>query len=165
MREFCASNHGAICLSSPDILDFPRKSSAPPFSEPPAPCAPIPRGTETILLVDDEPIIRDMASDLLQRLGYTVHLASDGLDALERFQELRGEVEAVLLDASMPRMGGLECLRQLQKLKPDIRVLLTSGHDLISDLNAQQIPGAWGFIQKPYRFSELAHCVRTLLDT
>lgn len=139
----------------------------PPTESPTAPPPSFSADTSlprTILLVDDEAIIRDMATDLFQRMGYTVYTASDGFAALERFQELQGEVGVVLLDFSMPRMGGLECLERLRALKPDIRVLFSSGYDLAHELHDHRIPGTWGFIQKPYRISELEEAIQTILE-
>ncbi len=100
-----------------DVPDPERNSPSPqPTSS--LPTLPFPKGTETLLFVDDDPLIRDMLCDMFQRLGYTVHLASDGLAAIERFQKLQGLVDAVLLDLSMPRMGGVECLKCPRKSPP-----------------------------------------------
>ncbi len=157
-----ALNQNSACVPRLEIGD---PFQAPtPETPPAAQRSAIPQGSETILLVDDEAIIRDMAGDLLRRLGYTVHVAADGLAALERFRELHGEIGAVLLDFAMPRMGGIECLKKLKELQPDIRILVSSGYDITSELRKLQLQGAWGFIQKPFRFSELAQSIRAVLD-
>jgi CheY-like chemotaxis protein len=153
MQESGAMKQKTACVHCPEV----QRPHPSPTESP----TDLPR---TILLVDDEAIIRDMATDLFQRMGYTVYTASDGFAALERFQELQGEVGVVLLDFAMPRMGGLECLKRLQELKPDIRVLFSSGYDLAHELQDQQIPGTWSFIQKPYRISELEEAIQTILE-
>jgi len=143
-------------MSDPTLMAS-QTAPPPPFSADTS----LPR---SILLVDDEAIIRDMASDLFQRMGYTVYTASDGFAALERFRELQDEVGVVLLDFSMPRMGGLECLKRLREIKPDIRVLFSSGYDLAYELQHEQLPCICGFIQKPYRFHALEQAIQTLLE-
>ncbi len=153
-------------VSNPEMEDVPDPERNSPSPKPTSslPTLPFPKGTETLLFVDDDPLIRDMLCDMFQRLGYTVHLASDGLAAIERFQKLQGRVDAVLLDLSMPRMGGVECLKCLQKIAPHLRVLISSGHDLEEESDELRLLGAWGVIQKPYRFNELAQQIRTILD-
>jgi two-component system cell cycle sensor histidine kinase/response regulator CckA len=119
-------------------------------------------GNETILVVDDEENVRTLAKATLQTYGYRVLLAADGVEALEVFQKNRG-VGAILLDLTMPRMNGRECFERLRKLKPDVRVILSSGFSVhgVSDLLAD---GACGFVQKPYRLEELARIIRETLD-
>jgi len=131
---------------------------------PPPPAETYPKGTETILIVDDEPVIREMGSELLGALGYRTIPAEDGEAACRIFQEHRGEIGLVLLDIIMPKMGGKETFRALRKLSPGLPVLLSSGYSV--EGLAQEIleEGANGFIQKPYGLPELARTIRRILD-
>ena len=85
-------------------------------------------GTETILLVDDEAIIRNLGRTILQRYGYRVLLAEDGLEALQVYRQHGEPIDLVILDLVMPRLSGHDTLRQLQQLDPDVRVLFSSGY-------------------------------------
>lgn len=124
-----------------------------------------PGGTETILIVDDEPEIRDMGTELLTALGYRTIAAEDGEVACRIFRERGKEIRLVLLDIIMPKMGGRETFRTLRKLAPGLPVLLSSGYSV--EGLAQKIldEGANGFIQKPYGLPELARMIRSILDT
>jgi PAS domain S-box-containing protein len=123
-----------------------------------------PRGTETVLVVDDEPEIREMESELLGALGYRAITAEDGNAACRIYREHRGEIDMVLLDIIMPKMGGRETFRALRKMSPGLPVLLSSGFSV--EGLAQEIleEGANGFIQKPYTLPELARTIRGILD-
>ena len=123
-----------------------------------------PRGTETILLVDDEVMIRDLTSAMLKRLGFRVCLATDGVQALETHSKRGDDIDAILLDASMPRMDGRECLTHLLGMDDKVRILLSSGHDLKAESDAQLAQGVIGIIQKPYHLTELARRLREILD-
>jgi CheY-like chemotaxis protein len=123
----------------------------------------VPGGTETILLVDDEAIIRNLGRTILQRYGYRVLLAEDGLEALQVYRQHAEPIDLVILDLVMPRLSGHDTLRQLQQLDPRVRVLFSSGY------SAEQVTetiqdGVLGFVHKPYRPQELAQKVRGILD-
>lgn len=117
-----------------------------------------------LLLVDDEPAVRRVATLILTRHGYDVLLASDGVEALEIYRERRGEIALVILDVTMPRMGGFTCYEQLVEMNPEVKVVLCSGYSL-EDLEARfpRHPHV-RFVQKPYRVEELLQAVRSLLD-
>ena len=113
------------------------------------------RGSGTILLVDDEELVRDVAGRTLERLGYSVLVAEDGVEALKVFREHKDEIVCVLLDLTMPRMGGEETLTELLKINPGVQVVLSSGyseHELKGRLQGR---GLAGFIQKPYEMALL----------
>lgn len=124
-----------------------------------------PGGTETILIVDDEPEIREMGSQLLTALGYGTIVAEDGEVACRIFRERGEEIRLVLLDIIMPKMGGRETFHNLRRLRPGVPVLLSSGYSV--EGLAQKIldEGANGFIQKPYGLPDLARMIRAILDT
>ncbi|MDH4183503.1 MAG: PAS domain S-box protein [Nitrospinota bacterium] len=106
--------------------------------------------TGTILIIDDEEIVRDVASKLLGLMGLKTLTASDGVHGLEMFEAHMDDIGLVLLDLTMPRMDGLECLKRLKALKSNVRVIIASGYDEqeVSGLFSGQ--GATGFIQKPF---------------
>lgn len=121
-------------------------------------------GTETILVVDDEYPVRDLAHRTLGRAGYRVLTAVDGPQALELFRENRDDISLVILDLIMPSMGGAECLAELLKIDPDVRVLIASGYSgEVTEGEAIQ-RGARGFLGKPFQREELLQQVRLTLD-
>ncbi|SMP50154.1 PAS domain S-box-containing protein [Desulfonatronum zhilinae] len=122
---------------------------------------------ETILLVDDEPEIRQLTQEALESFGYAVISAESGEQALEVYQRHRMEgrpVDLVLLDLNMPGMGGRRCLRSLLQLDPAVRILIASGYT--AGMRGQEAlsDGAKGFLSKPYRMAELAEKVREVLE-
>lgn len=121
-------------------------------------------GTETILLVEDEPSLLDMGKEILTRYGYTVHVARDGESALQIMRERGGEVDLVILDLIMPGMGGIKCLGELLLMDPETRVLITSGYAQDSSEEDLLLLGARAFIPKPYTVSQLLQGVRKVLD-
>ena len=88
-------------------------------------------GTETILLVDDEKSIRDLGKEVLTSVGYKVLTASTGREALDMYTKARDEISLVILDLIMPEMGGKQCLEELLKIDPGVKVLISSGFLLI----------------------------------
>jgi PAS domain S-box-containing protein len=119
-------------------------------------------GHETILLADDEEMIRRLGKRILQRFGYQVVLAEDGKEAVEIYQREHAHIDLVILDVTMPRLSGPDAYRQLQQIDPQVRVLFSSGY--ATDREAVgEYRQACGFIAKPYRVEELAAKVRTAL--
>jgi len=117
----------------------------------------------TVLVVDDESIIRDLARGALEGAGFRVLEARDGLEALEYFQPGQEPVDLVLLDMTMPRMGGAEAFRHIQALAPATRVLLTSGYTQQESMESLGDSPPDGFLQKPFRIRELVGKVRDIL--
>ncbi|MEE8442615.1 MAG: ATP-binding protein, partial [Dehalococcoidia bacterium] len=125
----------------------------------------IPGGTETVLLVEDEPSVRLLAAEVLRRQGYTVLEAGDGEEAL-RVAQQHGEEEIHLLltDIVMPRMGGRELVEHMRTTRPGIKVLFTSGFpDEATVLPEASRPGA-SFMPKPFTPEIVARRVREALD-
>jgi PAS domain S-box-containing protein len=118
-------------------------------------------GTETVLLVDDEPMIRNLGRTILQRYGYKVLLAEDGLEALDVYRREAGRIDLVILDLTMPRLSGRDTHRALLQIDPHAHVLFASGY---SAANISEEEGVLGFISKPYRPQELANTVRAALN-
>jgi PAS domain S-box-containing protein len=143
---------------------LPRTLRAAAPTPRPIPREEIVRGTETILFVDDDAPICQLAQTVLEHHGYTVLLAGNGEQALEIFRREQDRIRLVVLDLTMPRMSGRDVLKQILALDPKIRVLISSGHQIPSDGAQLQAMGKIEFIPKPYRPYELAQSVRNLLN-
>jgi PAS domain S-box-containing protein len=122
------------------------------------------RGNETILLVDDEPMIIDVGRDILQALGYTVIVAKNGEDAIGIYREKKDTIDLVILDMIMPGMGGAETFEVLKAIKSNVAVILSSGYSMNGRPAKMLERGCRGFIQKPYNMAELSQAVRAALD-
>jgi CheY-like chemotaxis protein len=122
------------------------------------------RGSETILLVDDEELILDVGGQLLERTGYKPLLAGNGLDALQIYQERGAEISLVVLDMVMPDMDGDAVFNALKEINPDVRVLLSSGYSEFGKAEAILKRGCEGFLQKPFNVQELTTKIRQILD-
>ena len=121
------------------------------------------RGRHTILVADDNAMVRKFARRTLEKIGYKVLLAEDGQEAMERFHEANGGVDLVLVDLTMPRLDGTDTFRQLRLVDPEIRVVLTSGfigEDVTAGLPAR---GLAGFLQKPFTPDQLREMVADAL--
>ena len=123
------------------------------------------KGSEVILLVDDEDMILDVGRLMLEKLGYTVLVAQSGQMALDILKEKHSEIDLVILDMIMPSMGGGETFDNLRQAYPQLKVLLSSGYSI--DGQAIQIlrRGCNGFIQKPFNINNLSQKIREILGT
>jgi two-component system, cell cycle sensor histidine kinase and response regulator CckA len=121
------------------------------------------RGTETVLLVEDEPAVRAVARIVLKQAGYTVLEAAGGYDALDLADRHDGSIDVVLSDLVMPLMSGYALVERLREKRPDIRVLLMSGYS--EEMVARESPTAQlPLLQKPFSPDELKHRIREILD-
>lgn len=121
-------------------------------------------GSETILLVDDEQLVRDFGKDVLSQSGYKVITAANGGDALDIYRERRIEISLVILDLAMPMMGGKECLAKLIEIDPEVKVIISSGYSAEAARSELALGGAKGFVGKPYNLNEMLQTVREVLD-
>jgi two-component system cell cycle sensor histidine kinase/response regulator CckA len=121
-------------------------------------------GTGLILVVDDEELIRKTAQSALERYGYSVLTANDGQEAVELFRERADEVKVVLLDMTMPVMGGEEAFRQIRVLRPNARVIVSSGYNEVEAIRRFTAKGIAAFIQKPYTAAKLARIVKGAME-
>ena len=121
------------------------------------------RGTGTVLVVDDERIVRELARQSLERHGYKVLVAENGPAAIDIVQADGNGVQVVVLDLSMPGMSGEETLPHLRKLKPDLHVIVSSGYSETETLRLFEGARVSGFIQKPYTARQLAGQVKSVL--
>ncbi len=122
------------------------------------------KGTETILLVDDEETIIDIIGMALKMFGYQVRFAKGGDEAIQVYRPQQGQISLVILDMLMPKMSGAMVFDFLKKINPEVRVLLTSGYNYDEDAAKIIERGANGFIQKPFGVKELAKKIREILD-
>jgi len=126
--------------------------------------APVVGGTETILLVDDEPAIRDLGARLLTNAGYEVLLASNGKEALDIYRAHRDRIALVILDLIMPEMGGKQCMKELLAMNESLKIVVTSGHSANGVSEEALNLGAKDFIQKPFELRRVLRQVRAVLD-
>ena len=116
-----------------------------------------------ILVIDDEEIVRRTAKAMLERYGYSVVVAENGKDGLDLFHVLDDKVALVLLDMTMPVMGGEETLRHLRAKRQNVKVLLSSGYNEVEAIRRFSGKGLAGFIQKPYSAIVMAEKVKSVL--
>ncbi len=121
-------------------------------------------GSETILLVDDEDMIRDLCSRILAKSGYSVITARNGKEALELYIAQRDRISLVILDLIMPQMGGKQCLDDLLSIDPAVKVLIASGYSSNDATQEALASGARGFVNKPYDMRQVLGVVREVLD-
>ncbi len=120
-------------------------------------------GSGTILVVDDEDVVRGAARSALERYGYRVLMAENGARAVELFRRYADRVDAVLLDMSMPVMDGTETIRRLRAIRPRVPVVVTSGFDEREAMRRFRGETVDAFLQKPYRAARVAEVVRDVL--
>jgi PAS domain S-box-containing protein len=120
-------------------------------------------GSGTILVVDDEEAVRDVTAEILRDLGYQVATAADGQAACDYYARHAGEIDLVLVDLVMPRMGGRECFRALKSIDPEVRAVLCTGYGF--NIAAQELldEGVLDFVSKPYELGRLSAVVSKTL--
>jgi PAS domain S-box-containing protein len=162
----CAERTAELLACTPGLTGGapPTSSETTALAAPPAAAdVPASPAQASILIVDDEPVVRDLARTVLERAGFVVQTASDGDDALRLHHEHGDTIDLVLLDYSMPGRTGLQVLCELRRLQPNVRVIFSSG--CIPDGEMQQCldAGVLGFVPKPYRPQDLVEQVRRAL--
>jgi PAS domain S-box-containing protein len=121
-------------------------------------------GEETVLLVDDEPMVRDLGNEILRSYGYQVVLACDGLEAVEIYQSRGADIDLVVLDLLMPKLGGKDTLPRLRELNPAAKVIICSGYGYRENELQQMMASGVTLVQKPFKPEELVSAVRQVLD-
>jgi CheY-like chemotaxis protein len=124
---------------------------------------PVKKGRETVLLVDDEDSMLEVGGELLKAMGYHVYTARDGAEALEIYNRSGEEIDLVLMDMIMPRMGGGEAFDRIKKMNPAAKVLLLSGYSIDGEAAKILERGCSGFIQKPFNMEELSKTIESIL--
>ena len=122
------------------------------------------KGTETILLVDDEEVVLNVSRMLLEALGYKVFMARNGQEALLLYKARKEEIHLVIMDMVMPGMGGENAIDILKAINPELKVMLCSGYSLDGQAGRIMERGCQGFIQKPFSARELSQKIREVLD-
>jgi two-component system, cell cycle sensor histidine kinase and response regulator CckA len=126
--------------------------------------AELPRGTETVLVVEDEAMVRQTVSEMLRISGYTVLQAGHAGEALLVCERHEGPIPLMITDVVMPGMGGRELAQRLMQVRPDMQVLFMSGHTDDAMLRHGVRDALFSFIQKPFTMDVLLRRVRAMLD-
>ena len=117
----------------------------------------------TILLIDDEELVRSSISTLLRSMGYQTFCAGSGTEALAVYESVLNSIDLVVIDLMMPGIDIQSCLRRLRSAKPTIKILLTSGYGLREDTQQLVKESADGFIQKPFKLNDFSKLIRATL--
>ncbi|RJP60429.1 MAG: PAS domain-containing sensor histidine kinase [Deltaproteobacteria bacterium] len=123
------------------------------------------RGSENILLVDDEEMILDVVKEMLNSLGYKVLIATSGKEAIDICKKDKEKIHIVIMDMIMPDMGGNETCYRLKQINPDLKILLSSGYAVNGKATEMLERGCNGFIYKPYNMKQLSEKLREILDS
>jgi CheY-like chemotaxis protein len=121
------------------------------------------RGSETLLLVEDEPAVRRAAAEFLRLQGYSVIEAKDGVDALS-LAETHPNIDLLITDVVMPNMSGGELAQRLAKLRPDIKFLFVSGYAGQTLLDHNVVDLGANFLQKPFTLKQMSRSIRTAVE-
>ena len=143
---------------------FPPASSADTHIDKDDKSVTVAGGNETILVVDDEPLIKELANRVLTKAGYSVITAGSGREALEIYSKKKSEIALVILDLIMPEMGGKQCLEQLIKIDPQVKALIASGFAIKGETKTFVDARAKGKVSKPFNIRDLLRSIRAILD-
>lgn len=122
-------------------------------------------GEGLVLVVDDDELVRDMAEEALQVLGYTVLTATNGQEGADLYRQHKERIKAVLLDMAMPVMSGREAFIEMQRINPSVKVLLVSGFRKDNRVEEILALGVKDFLQKPYTITSLARAIKKVIDS
>jgi PAS domain S-box-containing protein len=142
---------------------LPRVGDARPEPKTSGNDGPLPRGTETILLAEDEPAVRSLDRQVLSSCGYTVLEAGDGQEAVQIVEKLNGPLHLLVSDVVMPHLGGRQLAERLHAIRPRLKVLFVSGYT-DDEVVRHGVGREFAFLQKPFTPTELARKVREVLD-
>jgi PAS domain S-box-containing protein len=137
---------------------------SPAAGLPPEPEAPRPRGRETLLLAEDDDLVRELAGEVLEDAGYTLLRARDGAEAVELFREHSGRVALLILDVMMPNLGGRDACEAIRALRPDVPALFVSGYSQGTIHTDFMLDQGLMWLQKPFTPDALLRKVRQALD-
>ena len=162
------NHHGAVTVESQvdagTTIHVYLPAAAAPLRERHRPIEHVERGRETVLVVDDEAIIRDLLSRILEELGYRAIIVSTGEEAIEVFRARHGEIDCVILDMVLPNMNGDEVFAEMRQIRPDVRVILCTGYSIKPAIEEMVKQGVAGVIRKPFQIEELSASIRSVLD-
>ena len=151
-------------VKRPEFQIYSPQSSAKPEEIRPQSLQDIPRGTETILVVDDEAIVRNIVTRILKSLGYTVLQTGSGGEAIALWQQQKNPIHMVLTDVVMPHMSGRDLVEHLKEMGDGFKVLYTSGFTQDAIANHGVSGAGVKLLLKPYTRDSLARMVRDVLD-
>lgn len=134
-----------------------------PAEEPPHPLFKKDVGHNTILVIDDEDMLRSLLTEMLTDSGFKVIVASNGLEAIEIYQKQKNEIDLVISDIGMPKMGGEETFKQLKIINPNVKLIFISGFLEIEKKIELENLGICGFVQKPFQAHQLLNLIQQLL--
>jgi len=147
-----------VCLPASNIIDIKAiKEEVRPFDQ-------VQKGSETILLVDDEEEIVNVGRNFLEKLGYKPLIARNGLEAVEIFRTYKDQISLVVLDLIMPRMDGKQAFLEIKEIKADAKILISTGYAVDDKIEGFLNQGCHGFIQKPFSINDFARALRKILD-
>jgi CheY-like chemotaxis protein len=124
-----------------------------------------PNSSRSVLIIDDEELIRDLARDVLEMHGFHILSAENGVDGVAVYKENKDNIACIILDLMMPRMSGRETYQQLKEIDKNAKIILSTGHgrgEMAQEIIAL---GVQGVIQKPYRIEELLRLVQKMMST
>ena len=147
-----------------DRVSFPLAREDQPVVEPTPAASELRGGREHILLVEDEEGLRRVAQRALEKVGYRVLIAGDGVEALDHYRRHAGEIDLIITDVMMPRLGGIALHRILRQEGHAVRFLFTSGYAAHEVFQGDQGNGELALLQKPWTLADLIHRVRDVLD-
>jgi len=124
----------------------------------------LPVGDERILFIDDEAMLTELGAEVLESLGYQVTATTSSQEALEIFRQAPNDIDLIFTDMTMPKMTGLELIRQCRQIRPGIPIILASGHSELIDEQTLVAAGVNQFIIKPYVIEQIAHILRQVLS-
>ena len=119
----------------------------------------------TVLIADDEDLVRHVLAQMLMKLGCRVLTAINGTEAMALFGKHSDEIDLVIFDLTMPQMDGTELFANLKEQSPDVKTLLTSGQDDLDSISEMRDAGLSGFIRKPFTLSDIKSAVLNLIGT
>jgi len=120
--------------------------------------------TGTVLLVDDEEMVIQTSKDMLQALGYEVLVARDGNEAIRLCRDNKEQIGLAILDVTMPGMSGVDACRKLKQIKPEMKVILSSGYTFQYLTETTVVEGYDAFMEKPFGIDTLSETLKEILD-
>ncbi|MCG8615331.1 MAG: response regulator, partial [Desulfobacterales bacterium] len=147
-------------------VSLPASDQSPQTADGPVPVslAEMPKGSETVLLVDDDEQVLKVGAGFLKALGYKPMLAGNGLEAVELFTLYQDEIALVVLDLLMPVMDGKTAFSRMRDINPGAKVLVATGYHVDDEVKGLIKKGCSGFIQKPFSLDRFSRAIREILD-